>query len=137
MLVANIVMLIIGLIGIRFFCRIIEVPKIIMIPIIIFLSVIGAYAINNSMFDVGIAISFGLLGFILNKMEIPSSPILLAIILGPMAETNLRKSLLMYDGSWSFLYERPIALAFIVLAVFSVYSTMKLKKKQAQSPVTP
>ncbi|CAM4057826.1 MULTISPECIES: tripartite tricarboxylate transporter permease [Vibrio] len=130
MLVANIVMLIVGLIGIRFFCRIIEVPKMLMIPIIIFLSVVGAYAINNSMFDVGIAISFGILGFVLGKLDIPSSPILLAIILGPMAETNLRKALLMYDNSWSFLYERPIALAFILLAVFSVYSTMKMKKKK-------
>ncbi|MDN3717063.1 tripartite tricarboxylate transporter permease [Vibrio breoganii] len=130
MLVANIVMLIVGLVGIRFFCRIIEVPKLLMIPIIIFLSVVGAYAINNSMFDVGIAIAFGILGFVLGKMDIPSSPILLAIILGPMAETNLRKALLMYDNSWSFLYERPIALAFIVLAVFSVYSTMKMKKKK-------
>ncbi|WP_117232639.1 tripartite tricarboxylate transporter permease [Vibrio maerlii] len=130
MLVANIVMLIVGLVGIRFFCRIIEVPKMLMIPIIIFLSVVGAYAINNSMFDVGIAISFGLLGFVLGKLEIPSSPILLAIILGPMAETNLRKALLMYDNSWSFLYERPIALAFVLLAIFSVYSTMKMKKKK-------
>lgn len=130
MIVANIIMLLIGLLGIRFFCRIIEVPKIIMIPIIIFLSIIGAYAINNSMFDVGIAITFGLLGLVLNKMEIPSSPILLAIILGPMAETNLRRALIMYDGSWSFLYERPIALAFILFAIFSVYSTLKLKKKQ-------
>ncbi|WP_299689099.1 tripartite tricarboxylate transporter permease [uncultured Vibrio sp.] len=131
MLIANLVMLAIGLVGIRFFCRIIEVPKMIMIPIIIFLSVVGAYAINNSMFDVGIAIAFGLLGFVLGKMDIPSSPILLAIILGPMAETNLRKSLLMFDGSWSFLYERPIALAFILMAVFSVYSTLRMKKKQA------
>ncbi|WED29406.1 tripartite tricarboxylate transporter permease [Vibrio sp. DW001] len=131
MLVANIVMLLVGLLGIRFFCRIIEVPKMLMIPIIIFLSIIGAYAINNSMFDIGIAISFGLLGFVLGKLDIPSSPILLAIILGPMAETNLRKALLMYEGSWSFLYERPIALAFILLAIFSVYSTMRLKKKQA------
>ncbi|MFT7053874.1 MAG: putative tricarboxylic transport membrane protein [Psychromonas sp.] len=130
MIVANIIMLLIGFLGIRFFCRIIEVPKIIMIPIIIFLSIIGAYAINNSMFDVGIAITFGLLGLVLNKMEIPSSPILLAIILGPMAETNLRRSLIMYDGSWSFLYERPIALAFILFAIFSVYSTLRLKKKQ-------
>ncbi|UYI50079.1 tripartite tricarboxylate transporter permease [Vibrio natriegens] len=129
MLVANIVMLIVGLIGIRFFCRIIEVPKILMIPIIIFLSVVGAYAINNSMFDVGIAIAFGFLGFVLGKMDIPSSPILLAIILGPMAETNLRKALLMYDNSWSFLYERPIALAFVLLAVFSVFSTIKMKNK--------
>ncbi|MGC9461086.1 tripartite tricarboxylate transporter permease, partial [Vibrio genomosp. F10] len=136
MLVANAVMLIIGLLGIRFFCRIIEVPKIMMIPIIIFLSVIGAYAINNSMFDVGIAIAFGLLAFVLGKLEIPSSPILLAIILGPMAETNLRKSLLMYDNSWSFLYERPIALAFILLAIFSVYSTLKMKKKQQDKTMT-
>ncbi|MDB1126040.1 tripartite tricarboxylate transporter permease [Vibrio algarum] len=132
MLVANIVMLLVGLLGIRFFCRIIEVPKMLMIPIIIFLSIVGAYAINNSMFDIGIAISFGLLGFVLGKLEIPSSPILLAIILGPMAETNLRKALLMYEGSWSFLYDRPIALAFILLAIFSVYSTMRLKKKQAK-----
>ncbi|TEW47287.1 tripartite tricarboxylate transporter permease [Psychromonas algicola] len=133
MIVANIVMLIVGFLGIRFFCRIIEVPKIIIIPIIIFLSIIGAYAINNSMFDVGIALTFGLLGFILNKLDIPSSPILLAIILGPMAETNLRKSLILYEGSWSFLYDRPIALAFILFAIFSVYSTMKLKKKQKQN----
>ncbi|MEG3755028.1 tripartite tricarboxylate transporter permease [Psychromonas arctica] len=130
MIVANIVMLIVGFLGIRFFCRIIEVPKIMMIPIIIFLSVIGAYAINNSMFDVGIAITFGLLGFILNKLDIPSSPILLAIILGPMAETNLRKSLILYEGSWSFIYDRPIALAFILFAIFSVYSTVKLKKRE-------
>ena len=136
MLVANVVMLIIGLLGIRFFCRIIEVPKIMMIPIIIFLSVIGAYAINNSMFDVGIAIAFGILAFVLGKLEIPSSPILLAIILGPMAETNLRKSLLMYDNSWSFLYERPIALAFILLAIFSVYSTLKMKKRQQAKATT-
>lgn len=129
MLVGNIVMLLVGLLGIRFFCRITEVPKILMIPIIIFLSIIGAYAINNSMFDVGIAIAFGVLGFILSKMDIPSSPILLAIILGPMAEQNLRKSLLMFEGSWSFLYERPIALAFILLAVFSVWSTMRRHKK--------
>ncbi|WP_456294610.1 tripartite tricarboxylate transporter permease [Vibrio sp. AK197] len=129
MLVANVVMLIVGLVGIRFFCRIIEVPKLLMIPIIIFLSVVGAYAINNSMFDVGIAIAFGILGFVLGKLDIPASPILLAIILGPMAETNLRKSLLMYENSWSFLYERPIALGFILLAAFSVYSTMKMKKK--------
>lgn len=130
MLVANFVMLLIGLVGMRFFCRIIEVPKLLMIPIIIFLSIIGAYAINNSMFDVGLAIGFGIFGFILSKLDIPSSPILLAIILGPMAETNLRKSLLMYENSWSFLYDRPIALAFILLAIFSVYSTMKMKKKQ-------
>ncbi len=132
MLVGNLIMLAIGLLGIRLFCKVIEIPKIMMIPMIIFLSVVGAYAINNSLFDVAIALSFGVFGYLLNKLEIPSSPILLAIILGPMAETNLRKALLMYEGSWSFLYDRPIALAFIVMAVFSVYSTLKMQRKQQQ-----
>lgn len=135
MLVGNLIMLAIGLLGIRLFCKVIEIPKIMMIPMIIFLSVVGAYAINNSLFDVGIALFFGLFGYLLNKVEIPSSPILLAIILGPMAETNLRKSLLMYEGSWSFLYDRPIALAFIILAVFSIYSTLKMQKKQQAAMV--
>ncbi len=133
MLVANIVMLIVGLVGIRFFCRIIEIPKVLLIPMIVSLSIVGAFAINNSMFDVGLAVGFGVLGFILGKLTIPTSPILLAIILGPMAETNLRKALLMYDNSWSFLYDRPIALAFVVLAVFSAYSTIRMKKRQRQA----
>lgn len=129
MLVANVIMLLVGLFGIRYFCRIIEVPKLMMIPMIIFLSIIGAYSINNSLFDVYIAVGFGVLGFVLGKLEIPSSPILLAIILGPMAETNLRKSLLMYDGSWSFLYERLIVLVFIIAAILSVCSTLRMRKK--------
>ena len=53
----------------------------------------------------------------------PASPIVLAIILGPMAETNLRKAMLMYQGDWSFLYTRPITLVFLFLAVFSVVSS--------------
>ncbi|MBR7890113.1 tripartite tricarboxylate transporter permease [Marinomonas sp. A79] len=130
MLVANIVMLIVGLIGIRFFCKIIEIPRILMIPIIMFLSIIGAYSINNSMFDIGVAVFFGLLGFVLIKFRVPLSPILIAMILGPMAETNLRKSLLMYENSWSFLYDRPIALFFLVLTAFSIYSAVKFSKRK-------
>ncbi|WOD09005.1 tripartite tricarboxylate transporter permease [Marinomonas sp. GJ51-6] len=133
MLVANVVMLLVGLIGIRFFCKIIEIPRMLMIPIIMFLSIIGAYAINNSMFDIGVAVFFGLLGFTLIKFSVPLSPILIGMILGPMAETNLRKSLLLYEGSWSFLYERPIALFFLVLTAFSVYTALRFNKKKEAS----
>jgi len=133
MLVGNIIMLIVGLVGIRFFCKIIEIPRLLMIPVIMFLSIIGAYAINNSMFDIGVAIFFGLLGFTLIKFRVPLSPILIAMILGPMAETNLRKSLLLYEGSWSFLYDRPIALFFVVLTLFSVYTAMRFNMKKKSS----
>ena len=130
MLIANIVMLVVGLLGIRFFCKIIEIPRILMIPIIMFLSIIGAYSINNSMFDVGIAAFFGVLGFLFIKLKVPLSPILIAMILGPMAETNLRKALLLSEGSWSFLYERPITLVFLGLTALSVYTAIKLNRKQ-------
>ncbi|CAM3798442.1 tripartite tricarboxylate transporter permease [Parendozoicomonas haliclonae] len=129
MLIANFLMLIVGLLGIKLFCRIVEVPKVLIVPMIAMLAVVGAYSMNNSMFDVGVALGFGFLGYLLTKCEIPLSPIVLAIILGPMAETNLRKSLMMYEGSWSFLYERPIVVVFIALAALSIYSTWRIKKK--------
>ncbi|KEI71478.1 tripartite tricarboxylate transporter permease [Endozoicomonas elysicola] len=136
MLVANILMLIVGLAGIKIFCRIVEIPKALIIPMIALLSVVGAYSMNNSMFDVAVALTFGLLGYLLTKIEIPLSPIVLAVILGPMAETNLRKSLMMYEGSWSFLYDRPIVLIFVLLSALSLYSTWRIKRR-IQSNTSP
>lgn len=129
MILANIAMLIIGLLGIRIFSRVIDIPRTLVIPIIISLSVVGAFSMNNAIFDVYVALGFGLIGYFMKKAEIPVSPIVLAIILGPMAETNLRKAVLMYRGSWSFLYTRPITVVFLVLSVVSVISITRLKKK--------
>ncbi|WP_320048134.1 tripartite tricarboxylate transporter permease [uncultured Ilyobacter sp.] len=125
MFMGNIFMLIFGLIGIKLFSRVCEIPKNIIVPLIIFLSIIGSYSLNNSMFDVFVAITFGILGYFMIKVGIPQSPIVLSIILGPMAETNLRKSILMYEGSYSFLYTRPITVVFIILAIISIVSAYK------------
>ena len=90
--------------------------------IILSLSMVGAYSINNSIFDLYVALAFGIVGYLMQKVEMPTSPIVLAIILGPMAETNLRRSLLMYNGSLGFLYTRPITILFIVLSFASLIS---------------
>ncbi|MCF7933903.1 MAG: tripartite tricarboxylate transporter permease [Spirochaetia bacterium] len=129
LLLGNVFMLLLGLFGIRFFSRIVDIPKVLIIPMIIILSMVGSYAINNSIFDVGVTIGFGVIGYVLLKAGIPQSPIVLALILGPMAECNLRKSLLMYEGSISFLYTRPITIVFILLSLFSLYTSLKKKKK--------
>jgi putative tricarboxylic transport membrane protein len=126
--IGNIFMLIIGLVGIKLFSRVVEVPKNIIVPLIIFLSVVGSYSMNSSMFDVFVTIGFGILGYFMIKSEIPQSPIVLSIILGPMAETNLRKAVLMYEGSYSFLYTRPITIVFLVLAIISIVSAYKKSK---------
>ncbi len=128
MLIGNILMLVIGLTCIRFFSRIVDIPKKLIVPMILILSVVGSFAINNNLFDVFVTLVFGVIGYFLVKAEIPQSPIVLALILGPMAESNLRKSILMYEGSWSFLYTRPITIAFIVLSVFSLVTSMRMKK---------
>ncbi len=100
--VGNILMLIIGLLGVRLFCRVVELPKRFIIPVIITLSMVGAYSMNNSIFDMWVCVAFGVIGYIMQKADMPSSPIILAVILGPMAESNLRRAVLMYEGSLLF-----------------------------------
>lgn len=123
--VGNILMLVFGLLGVRLFCRVVELPKRIIIPVIVTLSMVGAYSMNNSIFDVWVCIAFGGIGYIMQKVEMPSSPIILAVILGPMAESNLRRAVLMYEGGYSFLWTRPITIVFLALALLSLYSSYK------------
>ena len=128
MIIGNILLLFIGLAGIKFYSRIVEIPKTLMIPAILILSTIGSYSMNNSLFDVGVTFVFGIIGYIMSKIKMPSSPIVLAVILGPMLETNLRKAVLMYEGSYSFLYTRPITVVFLVFTVLSMISALRKKK---------
>lgn len=128
MIIGNILLLFIGLAGIKFYSRIVEIPKTLMIPAILILSTIGSYSMNNSLFDVGVTFIFGIIGYIMSKIKMPSSPIVLAVILGPMLETNLRKAVLMYEGSYSFLYTRPITIVFLILTVLSMISALRKKK---------
>ncbi|WP_304158665.1 tripartite tricarboxylate transporter permease, partial [Fusobacterium ulcerans] len=128
MIIGNILLLFIGLAGIKFYSRIVEIPKTLMIPAILILSTIGSYSMNNSLFDVGVTFVFGIIGYIMSKIKMPSSPIVLAVILGPMLETNLRKAVLMYEGSYSFLYTRPITIIFLILTALSMVSALRKKK---------
>lgn len=128
MILGNVILLFIGLAGIKFYSKIVEIPKSLMIPSILILSTVGSYSMNNSSFDVGVTLFFGILGYIMTKIKMPSSPIVLAVILGPMLETNFRKALLMSEGSYSFLWSRPITLTFLILTVISLISALKKSK---------
>jgi len=135
MIMANICMLLVGALGLRVFARIITVDKKILLPIIVVLSMVGSYSMRNSMFDVGVTVVFGVIGFIMQRYEFPLSPILLALILGPMAEGHLRRALVKTDGSIVKALSTPICIAFLVLAlimlVTSFISQLKLNRKLA------
>ena len=135
MMVANIALLIVGLIGIRLFARTITVRKSILLPAIFVLSIVGAYSMRNSMFDIWVALFFGVLGYFLQRYRFPVSPILLALILGPMAESNLRRAFIIADDSMISVLTRPITATLLTLGIIAlvtaVFRQRKLDKNQA------
>jgi putative tricarboxylic transport membrane protein len=130
MVIASTLMLILGLVGVKLFCRIVELPKNFIVVIIIMLSIVGSYAMNNNIFDVWVCLAFGIVGYLFQKAKIPSSPVILAIILGPMAESNLRRSLLMFEGSYSFIYTSIYCKIFIVLILLSIVTSIMHTRKK-------
>ncbi|MFZ5753906.1 MAG: tripartite tricarboxylate transporter permease [Bacillota bacterium] len=130
---ANIFMLIVGLAGARLFARAISLPNNILIPLILLLCIVGSYAVSNNYFDIGVMILFGIIGYSLDNLDIPMAPMVLGIVLGPMAETNLRNALIMAQGQVSVLFLRPIAAFFWVITI-AMLLWPKLKKRwQARS----
>ncbi|PKM66526.1 MAG: C4-dicarboxylate ABC transporter permease [Firmicutes bacterium HGW-Firmicutes-2] len=120
-LIANFFMLILGFVGIKWFTKIITIPAYILTPVIFVLCIVGSYAINNNFFDVIVMFVSGIIGYVMQKLEFPASPIVLALILGPMAERELRKSLMMSDGEISVLFTRPISAVLLSIAVITFF----------------
>lgn len=126
LLVANVVMLLVEFLGIRLFIRILHIPKNILLPIIMIFCVVGAYANNNRVFDVLMMMIFGFLGWLMKKAKLPIAPTILAFILCPIVETNLRRGLMKSHGSFLPFITSPISCAFIILAVVTlVYNIHK------------
>lgn len=108
-LLANLLMLPLGWAIIKMARHILKVPRRVLMPIILLFAMVGAYAINNNLFDVLIMLAFGLLGFFLEENEFPVAPIILGIVLGPMLEANFVASMIKADGSLIGFVDRPIA----------------------------
>lgn len=129
MILAQFVMLGVGLGGMKFFVRVINIDRRIMTPIIFFLCVVGSYAMRFSFFDVGVSLIIGIIAYFMNYYGFPGSPILLALILGPMVEQNLRRSLIISHGNPSIFITRPISAAFIIIGIFvMITSYYRIKK---------
>ncbi len=135
MIMAQFILLIVGLSGAKFFAKTINIDRKILTPIIFFLCVVGSYAMRFSFFDVGVSMIIGIIAYFMEYYEYPASPILLALILGPMAEGNLRRSLIISRGDPLTFFKRPISATFIVMAIIimitSYYRIKKAMEKEA------
>jgi putative tricarboxylic transport membrane protein len=135
-LITQFLLLICGWIGIRAFGYIVKLPRAIVMAGVIVFSVVGAYAIRNSVFDVWVMLVFGLVGVFLERMAIPLPPLILGLILGPMLEENLRTGLIKSAGSWWPFFTRPICMGLIALLVLGAVLP-KLASRFFGSPVDP
>ena len=129
MMLAQFAMQFIGMAGIQFFARVIMVDRSILTPSIFVLSAVGAFAMRSNIFDVYTTLAFGVMGYVMARYDYPLSPILLALILGPMAEANLRRALVISAGDPTILVSRPIAVVLMILAVVSLILAIKGHQK--------
>ena len=119
---ANVFMLLLGLGALRFFARVINAPKYVLMPVIVLLCVVGSYSVRNSTFDVMTMLFFGLIGFVMDRLKIPVAPIILGLILGPMAEASYRRALISSDGDYSIFFSSPISVVTLIITVFVLFS---------------
>lgn len=113
---------------IKLFMKIMHVPYFILGPVILMFCVIGTFAVRNSVFDIWVMLFFGFLGFFLERFKFPIAPIVLGVVLGPIAESELRRSLQISGGDWFIFLERPISAVLIVISIL-VLTAPILKKR--------
>ncbi len=121
---ANVLMFILGMGLMRVYVKVLSVAEYFVVPAILILCIVGSFAINKNYFDVAVMFVFGILGYILTKLEIPMSPIVLAFILGPMAEKNFRRALMLSNGDYSVFFSRPLTVVLFAVAIFSLVLPM-------------
>lgn len=128
LLLSVVFMCILGLLGARLYAKLISFPKKYLIPAILVFGLIGSYAISNSIFDIWVLIISGFVGFIFRKISIPIPPIILGMILGPLFESNFRRSLMLSEGNWATFVQRPISLFFLIVVVFLLSGPTLMKQ---------
>jgi putative tricarboxylic transport membrane protein len=130
MYLGNVMLLIINLPLLGLWVQLLRVPQWLLLPFILLFCIIGVYSINNSLFDVGVMMLFGVLGYLLDEFDFELTPLVLTFVLGPIFERSLRQSLTLSKGSFSIFFNRPLSLGLLILACLVILSYFLLKKKK-------
>jgi putative tricarboxylic transport membrane protein len=134
MYIGNVMLLILNLPLVPVFAQVLRAPVYVLYPLILGISVVGVYSTSGSLFDVGLLAGFGLLGYVMRKLDYPSAPMILGVVLGGALERALRQSLMMSDGHLSILVSRPVsavmlslALLILLIPVFGKFNRWRLR----------
>ncbi|MFR1834103.1 MAG: tripartite tricarboxylate transporter permease [Lachnospiraceae bacterium] len=131
--IAQIFMFVQGKYLLNLFVKITHIPQDLLTAILVVICCAGAFAIGSSEMDVYVMLAFGVIAYFMQKIDLPPVPIVLGMVLGPTAESNLRNSLVMSGGSWDIFIKRPICLLFIILTFVLIYLLKKGDAKQRKA----
>ncbi|ATW27611.1 tripartite tricarboxylate transporter permease [Candidatus Formimonas warabiya] len=124
MYIGNAMLLILSTVCIPFFVRMLEVPFPILNAVVMAFILVGSYSLGYSMFDVALTILFGLLGYLMKKLDFPAPPMILALILGNMLEISLRQTMIITEGNLGVIFTRPISGVIMTAALCSIAWTV-------------
>ena len=133
LILVNIFMCLQGKFLTTLFAKVVSIPQEILTPIIVIFCFAGAYSVNGNYFDVGVALIFGILSWVLRKLELPPVPILLGLVLGSMTETNFRRALLISNGNPGIFFSSVYCIIFLVLIVAAVGTIVRGKMKERKA----
>ncbi|MDC3311775.1 tripartite tricarboxylate transporter permease [Alphaproteobacteria bacterium] len=128
LLIANIVLLILNVPLVKVFSRVLQVPAAILLPGVTMISFVGIYSLSGSYFDLLLMILFGIVGFFLRKMDIPTVPVILGILLGSHMEVSLRRAMVLSDGDFTYLFSSPISIGLWVAAIIGFIAPIFLRR---------
>lgn len=120
MYVGNVVLLVLNLPLIPYISKLLRVPRQLLTPIILFFSLMGVYLVSFNTVDLTIMVAIGVIAVVFRVLDYPLAPLLLGFILGGMLEDNLRRALLIWDGSFAFLWKRPITLSIMIVTLLTL-----------------
>ena len=137
MYIGNGMLLVLNLPLIGMWVKVLKVPYRILFPLILLFCLIGVYSVSNAVFDIYIMVVFGIVGYLMKKFEYEGAPLVLAFVLGPLLENNLRKSLIMSQGDFSIFFIRPLSAICLLIAFFLLVSPLIpwMRKKRKEIPI--
>lgn len=128
LLIANFVLLVLNVPMVKIFSRVLQVPAAILLPGVTMISFVGIYSLSGSYFDLLLMILFGVAGYYLRKMDIPTVPVILGILLGGHMEVSLRRAMVLSDGDWTYLFASPISIGLWVAAFLGFIAPIFLRR---------
>lgn len=131
--IATILMVLIQLVGMKLFVQVLAVPTNYLNAALVILSLVGSFALRNNIFDVGVTIVLGLLGYLMTRGGFPMAPAVLGLVLGVMFEREVRMTLYSSHGSWAVFFSRPVSCVFIILSIGFVANSLYKAWKESKA----